>query len=659
MATDLINNHVLRETNTFKEWQLTGDVEAHLNVRLGLAEQSPTPDVKVNAKFFNNSLYMPDVNLRFDEVTGQLDYTTAEGIVAKKIQTKLFGKAAQVNVEETAAEGIIVDLRSQLAIDDIAAWQKIPALHFFSGQSEFIARLTAKAGQGKLHVLSPLTGIEIDLPGAMAKTSEEPLAFNLELPIGNSSSLMTIKLGDRADLKVRLQEGELKAGLLVLSPIKNQVLNEGRFALTGHIDGADLDMVKDIVERYNQFSNLYPSQKEASLPFVIEDLTIKTFTTFDYPWQDLSIDVRREINSWRVQVSAEDIAGRISLPDNNEQALEIELETLKLAYEKASEETPKGSMLDGLVLSELIDVDVVIKDLTWQQQPAGPLQFKLRHSSDQLIIENISGEFKGIVLGSEKEPLSLSWLQNSQIGESRLTGKVYIKKLGDVLVRWGYERAVQAKSGMLDINVSWPGHFDQWQLALTEGNAKMLIEKGSFPTESGSTSGALRIVSVLNLSNLLRRLRLDFTDIYKSGVSFDEIEGEFALRGGRLYLLDYLNIESPSSRFRIYGSTDLHAELLDMDLVATLPIGKNLPWIAAFMGGLPTAAVVYGVSKVFENQFDKFSSAVYRLEGKWSDPKLTLKKVFELKKTGAANEELVDKTDDNNEAPKIEQSAGP
>lgn len=657
-ALNLVNNHVLKETNTFKEWQLAGDVEAHLNVQLGLAERSDDPDVRVNAKFFNNSLYMPDVNLRFDEVTGQLDYTTEKGIVAKNLQTKLFDKTARVNIEETAAEGVIVDLRSQLAINDIAAWQKIPALHFFSGQSEFIARLTAKAGQGKLHVLSPLTGVEINLPGAMAKTAEEPLAFNLELPIGNNSSLMTIKLGDRADLKIRLQEGELKAGLLVLSPIKNQVLNDGRFVLTGHIDSADLDMVKDIVERYNQFSNLYPSLKEASLPFVIEDLAIRNFSTFGYPWQDLNIDVSREINSWRVQVLAEDIAGRISLPDNAEQALEIELETLKLANEKAPEETSKASMLDGLVLSELIDVDVAIKDLSWQQQSAGPLQFKLRHSSDQLNIENISGEFKGIVLGSEKEPLSLSWLQNSQVGESRLTGKVYIKNLGDVLTRWGYERAVEAKSGMLDINVSWPGYFDQWQLALTEGNANMLIEKGSFPTDSGSTSGTLRIVSVLNLSNLLRRLRLDFTDIYKSGVSFDEIDGEFALRGGRLYLLDYLNIESPSSRFRIYGSTDLHAELLDMDLVATLPIGKNLPWIAAFMGGLPTAAVVYGVSKVFENQFDKFSSAVYRLEGKWSDPKLTLKKVFELKKTGPVNADLIDEINDN-KTPEAEQSAEP
>ena len=135
----------------------------------------------------------------------------------------------------------------------------------------------------------------------------------------------------------------------------------------------------------------------------------------------------------------------------------------------------------------------------------------------------------------------------------------------------------------------------------------------------------------MNMNNILRRLRLDFTDIYKAGVSFDEIAGGVVIADGQLTIKDYLNIESPSSRFRIMGSTSLSSQELDMNLVATLPVGKNLPWIAALMGGLPTAAIVYGASKIFESQVDDLSSAVYTLEGNWDEPQLELKRVFDVK----------------------------
>ena len=129
----------------------------------------------------------------------------------------------------------------------------------------------------------------------------------------------------------------------------------------------------------------------------------------------------------------------------------------------------------------------------------------------------------------------------------------------------------------------------------------------------------------------MRRIRLDFTDIYKSGVSFDEIDGHVKIVGGRLYIIDTLDIESPSSAFKVVGSTDLNTELLDMDMVVTLPIGKNLPWIAALVGGLPTAAIVYGAGKILEKQVDSISSVVYSLDGKWDNPRMKLQKVFTKK----------------------------
>jgi uncharacterized protein YhdP len=66
-----------------------------------------------------------------------------------------------------------------------------------------------------------------------------------------------------------------------------------------------------------------------------------------------------------------------------------------------------------------------------------------------------------------------------------------------------------------------------------------------------------------------------------------------------------------------------------MELVATLPVASNLPWLAALTGALPAAAGLYVASKVFENQFDKFSSAAYAVTGPWSDPQVKFRRVFD------------------------------
>jgi uncharacterized protein YhdP len=48
-------------------------------------------------------------------------------------------------------------------------------------------------------------------------------------------------------------------------------------------------------------------------------------------------------------------------------------------------------------------------------------------------------------------------------------------------------------------------------------------------------------------------------------------------------------------------------------------------------GGLPVAAGVYIASKVFEDELDKLSSAVYIIEGPLADPEARFERLFDNK----------------------------
>ena len=88
----------------------------------------------------------------------------------------------------------------------------------------------------------------------------------------------------------------------------------------------------------------------------------------------------------------------------------------------------------------------------------------------------------------------------------------------------------------------------------------------------------MRVLGLLNFSALARRLRFDFSDVYKRGLVFDEIEGGFVLAEGRLKTQGPVVVQGPSSRFQLVAEVDLESYALAGDLVVTLPVGNNLPW---------------------------------------------------------------------------------
>ena len=81
--------------------------------------------------------------------------------------------------------------------------------------------------------------------------------------------------------------------------------------------------------------------------------------------------------------------------------------------------------------------------------------------------------------------------------------------------------------------------------------------------------------------------------------------------------------------FVMSGRANLHTSAIDANLIATLPLKANLPWFAALAGGLPLAAGTYIATKLFDSEIDRFSSAVYIVEGSLADPQLRLDKVFD------------------------------
>ncbi|HET8709971.1 MAG TPA: AsmA-like C-terminal region-containing protein, partial [Spongiibacteraceae bacterium] len=588
-----------------------------------------------------------DQNIVLDEVRGDLTYRTESGLQADTLSAKWFGKPVAIKVATAAAQSIAIDAQGRVAMSDLRQWLRQPLFDFASGDAPFKSTLRIANGATVVQVDSDLLGVAIDLPPPYRKVAEQslPLAVMLEL---NAEPNLTATLSDWADLRLRWDRTDagalqLAAGVVRLGEHGREAMQDGQFIVTGKVDSTDLNEWRSTLR--NHPATLASDQSEESegkhVAVQIRELQFDRAQIAGRELRNLIVSGRRDSAAWTLQARAEQIAGTFTLPDDANQPWRAQLNYLRLpkpagntanTQNAAVENTDvEHSPIADLDPRNAIAVDLSIDHLWYGDEDIGSVATQVRPIENGMRLEDVKGQLRAVKIEArEQQPASLTWVRDEAGDHSNFVGRLSVSDIGKVLQRWHYEPVVASKRGYVDADLKWAGRPDQFQFVQTDGHAAIRVEDGRFTRASGSTTGALKVVGIFNFANFLRRLQFDFSDIYKEGVSFDEIQGSFKTENGVLAIEEPIEIKSPSSRFRLVGQIDFNNDQTDMELVATLPVASNLPWVAALTGtGLPIAAGVYVASKVFENQFDRFSSAAYEVSGPWSDPQVKLRRVFD------------------------------
>ena len=129
-----------------------------------------------------------------------------------------------------------------------------------------------------------------------------------------------------------------------------------------------------------------------------------------------------------------------------------------------------------------------------------------------------------------------------------------------------------------------------------------------------------RLLGAFNFDSLVRRLELDFSDLYQRGFAFDTIRGQLGFTDGVVRFNTPLVIDGPSSRISIEGEINLPRETIAADMQVRIPLGENISMLAGLLGAWPIALSTYLASKIFADQVEDFTTILYRLDGPWSNP---------------------------------------
>jgi len=204
---------------------------------------------------------------------------------------------------------------------------------------------------------------------------------------------------------------------------------------------------------------------------------------------------------------------------------------------------------------------------------------------------------------------------------------------------------IENRSGQILGQLAWPGTPMDFGLLALSGELNVDIRRGSFLPVPAGTNGFLRIISLINLSGLFERANV--TRLFDPGVAFRKAKGQFVFDAGMLRLPNFV-VDGTSGGFALSSDIDLAQQTVDGELVVTLPLAENIPWVAAIAGGLPIAAGAYLASKLFEDEVKSLSSGVYSVTGDLPKPEVKFIRIFDAKGSGAQGESQPVESEESN-----------
>ncbi|MBN7795335.1 YhdP family protein [Parahaliea mediterranea] len=638
--------------HVFDDWTLEGALRTRLALELELAGDRPRPRVAVSARLRDAQLGVVPLDLSVSGISGEILYDSAVGFDSRELVGTLWGERLRAQLQAVAADGeagrvdvdaLRIDFDGRISAEPLQDWLGLSGRPFASGGAPALAQLRVVPGaRPTLSVQSTLEGVALTLPPPIGKAAPEVVPLDLDLQLAGPSRRLDLGLARRLDVSLLLDErGAVTGGEIALQDAA-AAPRAGYLNVSGHAPLLDSRQWRSLVQGLGLPSP--DSGRTAGRPrLAVDNLQVDTLSLEGVELRDVIVGAREEAaGAWSVEAESDWFQGRLELDPGLDRGTlhvsHLELQGLSgLGGEGGDRREGERRTLPQLS----VQVDALFNG----GRPLGHLAFDLRSTPWAVRAASITGEVAGLTLAPES-PAELLW-QYGDSPRTSLAASLAFGDLGEVLEKLDYENILETEEGRFDLALDWPGGPQDFALARAHGRLGIDVGRGRFLDAPASTSGTLRVVSILNLAEIVRRLSL--SHMFESGIPFNDVDGEMLFNAGTIEVPS-VRIEGASSSFTLSAVSSVEQRTLNGELVATLPVANNLPWVAALTAGLPVAAGVFVVSKVFEQQVNRMTSAVYSVQGGWDDPEVKFDRIFD---TGGGRQRAPAATVENETTPPV------
>lgn len=640
LADGNVGLNFLRETpvrqtvgNFMDDWQLDGDLDLDINLGIPLNNTTLDNDIQIDAITAGNSLRIPEYYLSFNDIYGPLSFTSSEGLRANGLSARLFDNplAIRINTENGA---LLIRSNGRVSKTALQQWSLQPdfvsiLLDFAEGEFSYETSLLINPAnedglvRSELDLRSDLVGIAFNLPQPFDKQEDERGAMNLKFRIGQQVEQLTLNFRDQLSAQLSFRADGLRGGEIYLGGRNEnfaiRALNDAPGLLVnGTVSDFNLEEWEAVVAAFGGDGNSGVNELVR-----LVDVDVGNLQVFGVDLPAINTVLQRENRSWKLYLENEQIQGDFIFPDDKTQPYEVELAYLRLPRNEDGETTEEAveeiDVLAGVNPKTLPAINFSTQEFSLGEGDLGAWSFQLRSDADGARITDLvmqSGDARITALTGEGGA-TMDWQYINGQHRSNFNGLFAAGDLAEVLPSFGYDAVIESQTARFDSRLAWQGSPAMFALKRVSGRVGLQMQTGSFIEID---SGSARLFGAFNFDALVRRLQLDFSDLYERGLAFDSIGGVLDFNDGIVRTQNNFLIRGPSSTINVNGQLDLVQKTIDADVLVNLPLGQNVSMVAGILGAWPIAITTYVASIIFRDQLENFTTVLYRLEGPWANP---------------------------------------
>ncbi|RON18051.1 TIGR02099 family protein [Pseudomonas brassicacearum] len=609
---------------TFAKWEGEGELQGTLNLDIPLAK-GEQPKILVDFKTAKARLKLADPALELTQLKGDFRFDSTKGLSGQNISARAFDKPVTARIFADGNAGNIktrVMASGQVEVKKLTDWLSVTQPLPVSGVIPYQMQLNLDGADSQLMVNSNLKGVKVDLPAPFGMTADDSRDTTFRMTLQGPERRYWVNYGQLANFTFAAPSGSFADGRGELFLGGGDAVLPGAKGLRvrGALSELDVGPWQDLVGKY---AGQDPGGSAKQF-FSSADLQIGKLSALGTTLDQASVQVNRKPASWALQLDSQQVKGAVGVPDAKGAPITVNLQYVRLpaADPKVVADENSPDPLATVDPTKIPALDITINQLFQGQDLVGGWSLKIRPTPKGIALNNLDMGLKGILLQG-----SGGWEGVPGSSSSWYKGRISGKNLADVLKGWGFAPSVTSEEFHMDVDGRWPGSPAWLASKRFSGTLDASLNKGQFVEVEGSAQ-ALKVFGLLNFNSIGRRLRLDFSDLFGKGLSYDRVKGLLVGTNGVYVTREPIRMTGPSSNVELDGTLNLVGDQIDAKLLVTLPVTNNLPIAALIVGAPAVGGALFLIDKLIGDRVSRFASVKYTVKGPWKEPQITYDKPF-------------------------------
>lgn len=550
-------------------------------------------------------------DVAFARADGRIRFT-ATGLVADNLQVPVADSPASLSIAVgsfTADAGNAAEfaLRGRMPVDVlIDHYRSLDWLRpWMQGRSDWSVAIAVpraidgKRGATQLQIESDLVGTSLTLPAPLRKEARQALPLVVRTTIPLDAGGLRLDLGGLLRLRARTGSDGRLAGTLAFGSGDPDMEPEDGLLVRGEVP------VLDVIGWAGVAGNGIGGADGGGAAIRRVQLHAGQIDLLDHAFAETSVGVHRLDDGVRVVFDGREIRGEIDVPAT----VPMLHGRFQRLYWPSSRASASGSVYtDARAIPPL---DFIIADMRFGESKLGRAVLKAYPTPEGMHVERLETRHPDQSLVARGD-----WTEVDGVSRSRFEIEFKGDDLGRMLDAMGYAGVIRGGKTHIALTGTWPGSPAAFDLRTLNGSIDLDVGSGRILELE---PGAGRILGMVSITQIPRRLLLDFRDIFGDGLGFTSLRGHFRLLDGDAST-DDLVVQAPAAEIRVRGRAGLRAQDYDQRVEVRPKAGSVFPALGALAAGPAGMAIGAVAQAVLQRPLKRAVRTLYHVTGSWAHP---------------------------------------